>query len=869
MTGDVSSSNASTTTRVADTTEQAESEASVAPTASDSGCSLSATPTECPSCDNVSKRKRRIRCTLCNREWHLTCVRLKRNQAVALSCWWCPSCVRHNTADSIPHHSKDEAQPKDVEDLGSRADELAARLARLKQSRKVISRIPRAARILAADALATLLEKALLEKTAKAWARLFEFPLVALAVPSKRKRQLRDTPTLTSILKRQICSYMECSPSSSQRLSGDEVSHNERPRTGIRQSDDRLKKVVSAKLSDGDIRGAIRLLASNDAIVQESDEAVKSLTAKHPASPPDLSLPPRPDGSTPPILATEADVSAAIATFNTGSGAGLDGLRPAHLKDMTGRSAGEAGLRLTTALTGLVNTALSGELPEVALSAFYGASLIALRKPSGGIRPIAVGSVYRRLASKTGLRPLSSQLGQDLRPVQLGYGTPGGCEAAVHASRQFYQHMTENSVMVKVDMANAFNTVRRDHFLRVVREHAPALYPLLWQAYSQPTPLYYGTTEIASMTGVQQGDPCGPAVFALAIHQAASDVTSCFNCWYLDDGTIGGHVDSVCEDLKRLIPAMAAIGLALNHAKCEIIVPREATTEQISCFTNKLHSVIPGAAVLKDYELTTLGAPLTEAAAQLTVNEKKEELERMLERLQILDSHSAFFLLCNSLWLPKLQYLLRASPMYRQREILQPLDDLLKMALTAIANVTLGEESWKQAVLPVRHGGLGLRRTLDVALPSYVASLHSSHQLLVSMLPTTLGAQLERECTSAVEDWLAATDNSEVPHEDAKGQQRAWDTVIAKRLQDALLESANQFARARLQSAATPESGAWLDAIPSGNLGTLLDSDILRIAIALRIGADVCSPHQYKCGAIADNKGCHALTCRLSACRLP
>ena len=125
------------------------------------------------------------------------------------------------------------------------------------------------------------------------------------------------------------------------------------------------------------------------------------------------------------------------------------------------------------------------------------------------------------------------------------------------------------------------------------------------------------------------------------------------------------------------------------------------------------------------------------------------------------------------------------------------------------------------------------------------------------MLSTTLSTQLERERTSAVADWLAATDNSEVPHEDAIGQQRAWDTVIAERLQDALLGSANQFARARLQSAATPESGAWLQqihAIPSGNLGTLLDSDTLRILIALRIGADVCSPHQCKCGAITDNK---------------
>ena len=44
---------------------------------------------------------------------------------------------------------------------------------------------------------------------------------------------------------------------------------------------------------------------------------------------------------------------AAINAFNASSSAGLDSLRPAHLKDLTIRSAGEAGARLITALTAL------------------------------------------------------------------------------------------------------------------------------------------------------------------------------------------------------------------------------------------------------------------------------------------------------------------------------------------------------------------------------------------------------------------------------------------------------------------------------------------------------------------------------------
>ena len=160
------------------------------------------------------------------------------------------------------------------------------------------------------------------------------------------------------------------------------------------------------------MRGAIRLLASADQIAQNPYDVAEGLKAKHPPTPEDLDLPPGPKEDTQPALATEAEVITSISSFNPGASAGLDGLRPAHLKDLIGRSAGEAGARLITALTRLVNLALHGQVPAPARAAFYAASLIALRKPgSGGIRPIAIGATYRRLATKVALRPLSTELG--------------------------------------------------------------------------------------------------------------------------------------------------------------------------------------------------------------------------------------------------------------------------------------------------------------------------------------------------------------------------------------------------------------------------------------------------------------------------
>ena len=54
-----------------------------------------------------------------------------------------------------------------------------------------------------------------------------------------------------------------------------------------------------------------------------------------------------------------------------------------------------------------------------------------------------------------------------------------------------------------------------------------------------------------------------------------------------------------------------------------------------------------------------------------------------------------------------------------------------------------------------------------------------------------------------------------------------------------LLEEAEQVSRARLLAAVCRESGVWLHTLPTSTLRTLLDSEALRIALALRVGAVV------------------------------
>ena len=56
--------------------------------------------------------------------------------------------------------------------------------------------------------------------------------------------------------------------------------------------------------------------------------------------------------------------------------------------------------------------------------------------------------------------------------MQLVYSTKGGCEAAAHAARRYIEDAQHRWVVFKIDMVNAFNSLRRDVFLAAARERA-------------------------------------------------------------------------------------------------------------------------------------------------------------------------------------------------------------------------------------------------------------------------------------------------------------------------------------------------------------------------------------------------------------
>jgi len=196
-------------------------------------------------------------------------------------------------------------------------------------------------------------------------------------------------------------------------------------------------------------------------------------------------------------------------------------------------------LSLLTSLTELVNYLKNGHLPTDHRPFVYGAQLHGLCKSNGDFRPIVVGCTYRRLVAKVCLRPFIPRLRKLLLPSQVGVSIPLGCEAAVHAAR-YLMDQPHNEKVLKLDVKNAFNSIRRDTVLQEAQKHLPGIYPIIWDCYYSKTSLFHGNFSLDSATGVQQGNSLSPALFALAIHEVTSKIKVDLKIWYLDDGCIGG-----------------------------------------------------------------------------------------------------------------------------------------------------------------------------------------------------------------------------------------------------------------------------------------------------------------------------------------
>jgi len=278
--------------------------------------------------------------------------------------------------------------------------------------------------------------------------------------------------------------------------------------------------------------------------------------------------------------------------------------------------------------------------------------------------------------------------------------TSSGVEdkTAVRAARRIVSNLPAGHLVVKLDFSHAFNCVRRDLILDSIATNIPEIYRLVYSAFSCEPVLTFGSHEILSREGAQQGDPLGSLEFCESIHPLLLKPQSSVKIGFMDDLILSGDLHTVEKDITTIMVSCSETGLQLNVDKCEIITDSFTEISTLATFNDFIR--------VKKEDTTLLGAPVLKGKAQDNATQDNvDDLSRAVERLKHLQAYDALVILKNSLAISKLLYLLRTSQC-SDNPLLRQFDDTLRTGLITILNVDINSDQCLQASIPVWEYGL-------------------------------------------------------------------------------------------------------------------------------------------------------------------
>ncbi|CAI5968500.1 unnamed protein product [Closterium sp. NIES-64] len=467
----------------------------------------------------------------------------------------------------------------------------------------------------------------------------------------------------------------------------------------------------------GDFSRSLAALEAGE-LAPPSSDTVTALHAKHPPAAAEI-----PDWVAS-FTATELPqltvplLHQALRSAPRGTAAGPSGWLIEHLRDTFLSSQNHLPYLLR-----LFQSWLQGDLPPAVRSYYAASNLVALCKPQGGVRPIAIGEVLPRLLSRCVTLIYKQQIREFFLPsLQFGVAVPAGIEAMAHAV-QAALSLHPDWVVLELDVANAFNSFNRNFMFDALRQSPfSSLIPFFRLFYAAPSPLHYRNGPILetlqSASGVRQGDPCGPFLYALtqqlAIHPTQQLHPSTFITSYADDTYIVGPAPDVFAAYNTLTSRLQPLGLTVQPSKCSLYGPSDIPPDampppNLSIAPNGL--TVAGVPIGSDsYIISSVGHKLRSFATSLS----------LLHDLHDPQIASRLLTLCVS---ARPSFLLRTVPPFPEiTELYTDWDNDLLNHFTRL----VGSEFWPpdfdhlptahhQPFLPIRIGGFGLRSSAGFA----------------------------------------------------------------------------------------------------------------------------------------------------------
>ena len=637
-------------------------------------------------------------------------------------------------------------------------------------------------------------------------------------------------------------------------------------------TEDNIRRADRLAREEGQFGKAMQALHSHG-IAANSADTLAVLRSKHPES-----ALPAPADTIPShaLKVSSKQVIQHLQSFAKGSAGSRSGWRVSHYLALCRFHS------FVAEFTFFINMFLSSRIPQDLSALVVSGSLVPILKKDGGIRPVVVGEVIRRLISKLCVEYIRPDILQYFQPVQLGVGVSGGAEAVLHAFNRAIraEDFDAQLLLVLVDFENAFNEVNRQSFLDIVRERFPAIYPWVFFCYSIGAPLFLSSTVLYATTGVQQGDPLGPVLFALVLHpflQYLRDSLSLRVGAFLDDVTFLGCPRDTLRALGFFRSEGPKAGLRLSP-KTSIWSPKGLhIPASIASFSLSDARDMPAAIVKSN------GVPLLGSAVSCDTNyinaiamKRFQKWQHSIQLMSTLQSPQLELMLLRAcVGAPKLNYLLRSLPPQVLAPSIRDMECLLFSTLRRILVVQdglFGPFQFDLATLPISYSGLGISNPADISQFAYLASLHETKSLQDKILNLAEDSAFPREFDVAFQAFLALfpPTNNILPHITQSHlaklfyQKKSADLLSSNYIQSQPPELRCRFL-AVLESVKQPHASAFLFALPNPRLNQAMSPQEFRCIMGLRLlipqfsGSLLCS--RPRCFRPMDSFGYHALCC--------
>lgn len=448
--------------------------------------------------------------------------------------------------------------------------------------------------------------------------------------------------------------------------------------------------------------------------------------------------------------------------------------------------------------------------------------------------------------------------------------------------------------LLKVDLANAFNSVSRQRILTEVGKKAPHLLPWTQRLYGEELSLFMGHDRVASRRGVQQGCNFGTFLFALAIQPVVENLTGLWlNRWYADDGVLLGPVETVNNNLGCMCQSFREIGLEVNLSKCEMWGPGATlAANRMEDSPLKQCRLIPWDT---DSGTVVLGTPVHHPTAGGVGNrfvlawweQKVEALRADIAKVVDLgDAHVQHLLLSSCLTTSKVEHALRASDTRGCQRALDQLRDALLDGVNRTLACAATKDQAQQIFLPTREGGMGYRDpTLTWAGSRLAASAGFMRDLQRDDDLHTILDPLEGVCPMGTAEAI-----EQLRSKALVGQMRlqGWATTPVTLRDSCPPDTASSVWNARQHKAAAgawkaegtsrdqirksligPASMSWCSVAPVAARSNLLGHEEFRLTCKFFLGIPVIEDEHAgcpcpKCGRPLDVWGDHAVSCQFN-----